>query len=116
MPTPILLAIAYLLVNLVFMLWIELGRANGYPPTPRVAWLSAFLRFGPPLAGLVYLVTISGDWLFFVFVIVFFGTAFWLMDGLLSDATPRRGSEPMRRGWDDRNANSRVNRDRDSAT
>ncbi|MCA1588772.1 MAG: hypothetical protein LC744_09085 [Chloroflexi bacterium] len=92
MPLPITLTVAYLAVNLPLMYWLELERARGRAPAPRVAALSSLLRYGPPLAGAGYLVTISGDWPFVLFVIAFFAGAFWLLDGLLNypERPPKR--------------------------
>ena len=69
-----------------------------------MATLSTALRWGPPLAGVVYLEAVAGDWLFLVFVLAFFAGAFWLLDGLmaLTNTTSGGGSEAMRSGWDDR--------------
>jgi hypothetical protein len=113
MPLPIILTGAYLATNLALMLWLERERANGRVPGHRVAAASFVLRFGPPVAGLLYLVTISGDWLFFVFVIAFFAGSFWLMDGLLAFTTPARGPDAMKSGWDDRSVRARSSTDRD---
>lgn len=110
MPLPIALTVVYLAVNLALLYWLERERAEGRPPAPRVAGLSLALRFGPPLVGLGYLVTIAGDWLFFVVVIAFFGSAFWLMDGALGYTTPANGTEAMRSGWDDRGSNTERER------
>jgi hypothetical protein len=92
MPLPIALTVAYLAVNLPLMYWLERERARGRMPAPRVAALSSLLRYGPPLAGAAYLVTISGDWPFVLFVIAFFAGAFWLLDGLLNypERPPKR--------------------------
>jgi hypothetical protein len=116
MSLPIALAVAYLAVNVVVMLWIEWQRAHGHAPASRLWLVSNALRYGPPLAGFMYLVTIAGDWLFFGFVIAFFAGAFWLMDGLLSYNPPGGSSEPMRRGWDERGAGRRATQDRDTAS
>jgi len=118
MSLPIALTLTYLAVNVVMMVWVESRRASVEPsdegvtgPTDRVAVLSTALRYGPPLLGLLYLVTIAGDWMFFVFVAAFFAGSFWMMDGLLSTTTPRRTNrDAMHRGWDDR-GRSRTDRE-----
>jgi len=84
MPLPIALTVVYLAVNLPFMYWLEWETARGRRPPGRVAALSSALRYGPPLSGAGYLVVISGDWLFVLFVLVFFAVAAWLMTGLLA--------------------------------
>ncbi len=83
MPLPILMALTYLVVNFALMVWIERGRAAGRQPSSALAAVSATLRWGPPLAGLIYLEAVAGDWAFFVFVIAFFAFAFFTLDGLL---------------------------------
>jgi hypothetical protein len=107
---PITLTLAYLAINFAIIVWIERERARGRPPSQRVVAWSWAVRFVPPLVGLIYLETLAGDWLFLVFVAAFFALAFWLMDGLLSTTMPRRGSEPMRRGWDDRRSDADPDR------
>jgi hypothetical protein len=89
MPLPIVLTFAYLVVNLALMIWIERGRAGGHEPSSGLAGLSGALRWGPPLAGLVYLEAVAGDWVFFLFVIVFFAFAFYLLDSLLGYPSDR---------------------------
>jgi hypothetical protein len=89
MPLPILLTLAYLVVNLALTIWIERGRAVGHEPSRGLATLSAMLRWGPPLAGLLYLEAVAGDWVFFGFVIVFFAFAFYLLDSLLGYPSDR---------------------------
>ena len=113
MPIPILLAAAYLAINLPMMVWLESLRAQGRAPARWLATLSWVLRFGPPLAGAIYLVALAGDWPFVVFVIAFFAGAFWMMNGLLAYTNPSPGSEPMRNGWDDRGTGAASNTDRD---
>ena len=93
---PVALAAAYLTLNFAIMVWLERERAAGRNPASRVTVLSNVLRYGPPLLGAVYLVTLAGDWLFVLFVLAFFGTSSWLMNGVLAYTEPRRGSEPMR--------------------
>lgn len=84
MPLPILLTLAYLAVNLAITVWVERHRAAGRPPPRGLTALSATLRWGPPLLGLVYLEVVAQDWLFVIFVVAFFALAFWLLDGLLN--------------------------------
>ncbi|MFP5356354.1 MAG: hypothetical protein ACLGIK_14595, partial [Gemmatimonadota bacterium] len=45
-------------------------------PSGWLVGLSRTLRYGPPLAGLGYLVTRAGDWPFVLFVAAFFAGAF----------------------------------------
>ena len=115
MPLPIALAVAYLAVNFAIMVWLERERAGGRTPATRVSVLSNVLRYGPPLLGAGYLVTLAGDWLFVLFVLAFFAAGFWLLDGVLAYTEPRRGSEPMRnsdgKDWN-AGASSRTDRDR----
>ena len=112
---PVVFALTYLAVNLVLMVWLERERAHGRAPADRVTALSLVLRFGPPLLGLLYLVTLAGDWLFFVFVLAFFAGAFWLMNGLAAFTGPGPRREAMRSGWDDRHAGAEMNGDRNRA-
>jgi hypothetical protein len=113
MPLPITLTVAYLAINLAVMVWLESERAHDREPSDRVTVIAGALRYAPPLAGLVYLVTIAGDWLFFGFVLAFFAGAFWLMDGLLAFTGPSSGREAMRSGWDDRRVGDPSNAERD---
>lgn len=89
MPLPIVLALAYLVVNLALTIWIERDRAAGHEPSSGWVALSATLRWGPALAGLIYLEAVAGDWAFFLFVIAFFAIGFYLMDGLLGYPSDR---------------------------
>lgn len=84
MPLPVILSASYLAINLAIMAWLLREEAHGRVPSPSVRVLSTALRYGPPLAGLVYLFTIAGDWPFVLFVAGFFIGAFWLLDGLLN--------------------------------
>ena len=103
MPLAVVLAVAYLAINLAIMVRLERERAQGRVPAPRASALANLVRYGPPLAGVVYLVALTGDWAFVLFVLAFFAGAFWLLDGLLFTHTgPSAGSEAMRSGWDDR--------------
>jgi hypothetical protein len=113
MPLPVTLTVAYLTLNLTLMVLLELERSQGRPPSPRMSVLAGALRFGPPLLGLLYLVTIAGDWLFLGFVAAFFAIGFWLMDGLLAYTNPGSTSEAMRSGWDDRGTAASPKTDRD---
>ena len=114
MPLPIALAVAYLAVNFTIMVWLELERARGRVPAGRLALLSHALSYGPPLLGVIYLVTIAGDWAFFLFVLAFFGAAFWMLNGMLAYTEPRRGSERMRNfDGEDWNAGAASGTDRD---
>lgn len=114
MPLPIALAGGYLAVNFSIMVWLEFERASGRVPTGRVAALSHALRYGPPLLGVLYLVTIAGDWVFFLFVLGFFAAGSWMLNGLLAFTEPRRGSEAMRNvDGEDWNAGVSSGTDRD---
>jgi hypothetical protein len=84
MQTALALTVAYLAVNLALMVWIERERAHEREISWQLGMLTAVLRYGPPLAGVIYLLTISGDWIFALFVVAFFGIAAWLMNGLLA--------------------------------
>ena len=95
MPLPIALTLAYLAVNLALTVWLERERAAGRRPSRRLTIISNALRYGPPLAGAIYLVAIAGDWPFILFVLAFFAGAFWLMDGLL--AYSQAGAEALRK-------------------
>jgi hypothetical protein len=95
MPTPIALTLAYFATNLVLMVWLEYEHAHGRAVSGSVRILSAALRYGPPLAGAIYLVVLSGDWLFVGFVIGFFIGAGWLMNGMLA-YTDTRPDGPRR--------------------
>ncbi len=115
MPLPVALSVAYLAINLAIMIWLERDRARGRVPAPRVSTWANVLRYGPPLLGAIYLVAISGDWAFVLFVLSFFAGAFWLLSGLLAftNTSPGAGSEAMRSGWDDRTVGKpRGDRDR----
>jgi hypothetical protein len=84
MPLPVTLIASYLAANFAIMVWIVREEAHGRVPPPWVTTLSSTMRYGPPLLGVVYLVTIAGDWPFVLFVIGFFAVAFWLLDGHLN--------------------------------
>ena len=87
MPLPVTLAASYLAINLALTIWIVREETRGREPSGWLVALSRTLRYGPPFMGLVYLVTRAGDWPFFLFVLAFFATAFWLLDGLLNYPT-----------------------------
>lgn len=87
MPLPVTLAATYFAVNLAITIWLVREETGGRAPTEWLVALSRTLRYGPPLAGLAYLVTRAGDWPFFLFVAFFFATAWWLLDGLLNYPT-----------------------------
>ena len=84
MPLALALAAAYLVINLAISTWILREETAGRAAPPWVRIVSRGLRYGPPLLGVAYLVTLAGDWPFFLFVIGFFAIAFWLLDGLLN--------------------------------
>ncbi len=84
MPLPFILAGTYLAINLAFSVWIAREETQGRTPTTWVIVVSRTARYGPPLLGLLYLVTIAGDWPFVLFVGAFFGVGFWLLNGLLN--------------------------------
>jgi hypothetical protein len=91
MPLAFVLATTYLLINFAFMIWLVREEASGRRPAPSTVLTARILRYGPPLAGFFYLVTIAGDWPFVLFVGGFFVGAFWLLDGLLHEASwPQR--------------------------
>ena len=87
MPLPVTLAATYFAVNLVITIWVVREETGGRVPSTRLLAFSRTLRYGPPLAGLIYLVTRAGDWPFVLFVAAFFAGAFWLLDGLLNYPT-----------------------------
>ena len=79
-PLPIILAAAYLAINFAFVVWIAREETAGRTVPGGVLVIGRILRYGPPLIGLGYLVTIAGDWPFFLFVIGFFAFALFLLD------------------------------------
>ena len=87
MPLPVTLAATYFAVNLVITIWIVREETGGRMPSGWLVGTSRTLRYGPPLIGLLYLVTRAGDWPFVLFVATFFAGAFWLLDGLLNYPT-----------------------------
>lgn len=92
MPLPVTLTVAYLGINLAIMVWLVREETHGHAVPFKVRVLSRTLRYGPPLLGVLYLVTVAGDWPFVLFVGAFFAGAFWLLDGLLNYPTqpPKR--------------------------
>ena len=88
MPLPVVLTLGYLVVNFTLMVWLVREETAGATPPAPVTTLARILRYGPPLVGLLYLVTIARDWPFVLFVLAFFTIAFALLNGLLS--TPIR--------------------------
>lgn len=92
MPPPVLIAATYLVINFAIMVWMVREEHHERTSPPGAVVTARMLRYGPPLLGLGYLVTIAGDWPFFLFVLVFFALAFWLLDGLLGFPTrPPKG-------------------------
>jgi hypothetical protein len=87
MPLPVTLAATYLVINLAISVWLIREETHGVEVSPWVPTATRTLRYGPPLLGVFYLVTIADDWPFFLFVVAFFGSAFWLMIGLLNFPT-----------------------------
>lgn len=79
-PMPFVLVAAYLAVNFALVVWIAREEAGGRTVPSGVVVSGRIVRYAPPLIGLVYLVTIAGDWPFFLFVIGFFTFAFFLLD------------------------------------
>lgn len=96
MPTPILLALAYLAVNLAFTARIEHERACGRTVPDAVADAAGVMRYAPPAAGAAYLLVIANDWAFIGFVAAFFGIGAWLLNGMLA-YTGARPDDPRRR-------------------
>jgi hypothetical protein len=92
MALPVTLTATYFAINLAITIWIAREEVRGRVAPTWLARLSRVLRWGPPLLGLFYLVTIAGDWPFVLFVAAFFAGAFWLLDGLLNYPTqpPKR--------------------------
>jgi hypothetical protein len=84
MQTAIALTLTYLAVNLALMVWSERARADDHRLPAAFIAIAALLRYGPPLAGAIYLVAVSGDWVFVGFVLVFFLGAAWLMKDALA--------------------------------
>lgn len=87
MPLPVALAASYLVVNLALTVWIVREETHDRAPSDWLVAASHVLRWVPPLIGAMYLVTRAGDWPFVLFVLFFFGVAFFLLDGLLNYPT-----------------------------
>lgn len=92
MPLPVIFAGAYLAINVPLMVWLVREQAEGRTPSSAITVAARTLQYGPAILGLLYLVTIAGDWPFVLFVLAFFAVGFWLLDGLLNYP-----SEPPRR-------------------
>ena len=91
MPLPVAIATTYLAVNLALMTWLVREEVRGRDVAAWIRVTSRIVRYGPPFLGVLYLITIAGDWPFVVFVAAFFAGAFWLLDGLLNYPTrPKR--------------------------
>jgi hypothetical protein len=92
MPLPVILAATYFVINLAITIWIAREEVRDHVAPTWLVRTSRVLRWGPPVLGLFYLVTIAGDWPFVLFVAAFFAGAFWLLDGLLNYPTrpPKR--------------------------
>lgn len=88
---PVLLALAYLVINFALVVWIAREESRGQITPTWVVVVGRILRYVPPLIGLVYLVTIAGDWPFFLFVVGFFTFAFFVLDRSLGfPSEPRK--------------------------
>ena len=87
MPLPVVLATTYLAINLAFTVWLAREETQGRTPASWVTVLARTLRYGPPLLGALYLVTIAEDWPFVLFVALFFAGAFWLLNGAVNYPT-----------------------------
>jgi hypothetical protein len=88
---PFTVAATYLVLNFALVVWIAREETSGRAPSPSLVGIGRVIRYLPPLFGLVYLVTIAGDWPFFLFVVVFFTVALALLNGLLSIPSRPRG-------------------------
>jgi hypothetical protein len=77
---PIALAATYFAINLALVVWIAREETHGRPVPAGVHVASRILRYVLPVIGVFYLVTIAGDWPFFLFVVGFFAFAFFLLD------------------------------------
>jgi hypothetical protein len=86
-----LLVAAYLAVNFWLVVWLAREERDGRAAPSWVVIAGRILRYLPPLLGLVYLVTIAGDWPFFLFVLGFFTFGFFLLDRSLGfPSQPRK--------------------------
>jgi hypothetical protein len=77
---PVILAAGYLVINFWLVVWIARDEARGTASARWLVLIGRMLRYVPPLLGLLYLVTIAGDWPFFLFVVGFFTFGFFLLD------------------------------------
>jgi hypothetical protein len=77
---PIAVAATYLAINLGFVVSIARQEVRGITPAAWLLQTATIVRYLPPLIGLLYLVTLAGDWPFFLFVVGFFAFAFFLLD------------------------------------
>lgn len=84
MPLPVAIASAYLAINIAVTVWLVRAETRGQRLPTAVTTLAMTMRYGPPFVGLLYLITLAADWPFFLFVAIFFATAFWLLGGLLN--------------------------------
>ena len=90
-PLPIVLVAVYLAINFAFVVWIAREETAGRAVPAWVVVIGRVLRYLPALIGLAYLVTIAGDWPFFLFVVGFFTFAFFLLDRSLGfPSLPRK--------------------------
>jgi hypothetical protein len=88
---PFALALTYLAINLGLVVWIAREEVRGTTLPTWLVVIARILRYVPPLIGLLYLVTIAGDWPFFLFVVGFFTFAFFLLDRSLGfPSLPRK--------------------------
>ena len=67
-------------VSFWHVVWLAREERDGREAPSLVVIAGRILRYLPPLIGLLYLVTIAGDWPFFLFVVGFFTFAFFLLD------------------------------------
>ena len=88
MPLAVALGATYFVVNFAILVWLAWEEIHGRATSPALVRLTRILRYGPPLVGLLYLVTIAGDWPFVLFVGGFFAGAFWLLEKLLNYPPP----------------------------
>ena len=88
MPLPVVFATVYLAINLAIMAWLVREESHGSVVPTSAVILARTLRYGPPLLGMFYLVTIAGDWPYLLFVGGFFAGALWLLDSLLNYPPP----------------------------
>ncbi len=84
MPAAAILTVAYLAIGFASIVWVARAEAQARPVPTRAAIVARSVVYGPPLLGLGYLVTIAGDWPFFLLVVAFFVIAFLLLSGLLT--------------------------------